>query len=187
MANYRWQDCNCRECECMDMNDVAYYDSSKRYCTERHEYYNPNDTACSRMRYDETRKPSTSSTCYLTTMISNILRHPDNGHALRTLRKFRNEYMLNHPETYPILIEYDIVGPKIAKQLNDDPLNIYIAREFYLSYIKPIVSHIEHEEYGIAISKYQDMTNRFKNFYHIDDEITEKLDINIKTLGKSRA
>ena len=183
---YRWQDCNCRECECMDMNDVDSYDSSKRYCTERRTYYNPNDKACSKMRYDESRKPA-SGGCYITTMISHILGQLDNGYALTMLRKLRDEYMLEHPETYPLLIEYDIVGPRIAHELQDDPANMLIAREFYNSYIKPIVIHIEHEEYGNAILKYQYMTNKLINHYHINDEITGKINVNVKTLGKDRA
>lgn len=128
-----------------------------------------------------------ASACYLTTMISTILGQPDNGDALNTLRNFRDGYMANHPETYPILIEYDMIGPKIAKELQSDPINMLVARDFYNLYIKPIVAHIKNEEYGIAILKYQYMTNRLKNFYHIDDEITEKINVNIKTLGKARA
>jgi len=184
---YRWQDCQCRECECMNMEDQWKYDRSKRYCTEKREYYNPNDRACSKMRYDEKRKPIKTSGCYLTTMISNILGFPDNGYALQTLRNFRDGYMAKHPETYPILIEYDIIGPQIAEELRKDPINMYVARMYYNTSIIPIVEHIKHEEYGIAILKYQDMTNRLKNFYHIDEQIPENINIDIKTLGKARA
>lgn len=184
--SYSWQYCYCRECECMDMKDVCSYDSSKRYCTERREYYNPNDKACSRMKYDESKKQPKGG-CYLTTIINNILGYPDNGYALDTLRKFRNEYMLNHPETYHILIEYDIIGPQIADALKNDPISVYIAKMHYENNIMPIVNLIEYGQYEIAILKYQNMTNQLRNYYHIDDTITTKLNINIKTLGKAHA
>jgi len=184
---YRWQDCYCRECESMDLKDVWKHDNSKRYCSERREYYNPNDKACSRMKYDEQRKTTSTSRCYLTTMISTILNFPDNGEALNTLRKFRDEYMLNHPETYVMLIEYDIVGPKIAEALRDDAINVFVAKTYYENYIKPIVTHISIGEYWVAIEKYKEMVFRLKNMYHIDDTITKRLDINIKTLGKAHA
>lgn len=184
--SYRWQDCYCRECECMDMNDIWKYDNSKRYCSERHEYYNPNEQACSRMKYDESKKNGTSP-CYLTTIIHNILGMPDNGFALQTLRNFRNNYMLNHPETYPMLIEYDIIGPQIAEALRNDPLNMSIAQTLYQTHIMPIAFLVSRKLNEMAIEKYQEMTNKLKNYYEIDDTITKKLDINVKTLGKSRA
>ena len=184
---YRWQDCYCRECECMDMEDAWKYDSSKRYCSERREYYNPNEQACSRMKYDEKRNPKPSSPCYLTTMINNILGMPDDGYTLNTLRSLRDNYMLKHPETYPMLLEYDIIGPRIAKKLQNDPINIYIAREFYNSHILPVTEDVLNRRYEEAIAKYQEMTYKLKNHYNIDDTITEEIKVNIKTLGKARA
>ena len=46
-----------------------------------------------------------TSGCYLTTMISTILGHPDNGYALSMLKKLRNEYMLNNPAACSIRME----------------------------------------------------------------------------------
>ena len=185
--SYNYSVCYCRECECMDLNDKSRYDNSKAWCSARREYYNPNDHACSTyFQYAESRKPQ-SGGCYLTTIICNILGMEDHGISLECLRNFRDNYMLNHPETYPMLIEYDVVGPKIADALNCDSFKLSIAYSLYTSHILPITEDIKNEKYEDAIVKYQDMTNRLKNFYHIDTTIDKKLDIKIKTLGKAHA
>lgn len=185
--SYSYSVCYCRECECMDLDDRCSYNSNKAWCSAYHKYFNPNEHACSTyFQYAQNREKQ-SGGCYLTTIIHNILDMPDNGYALNVLRNFRDEYMLNHPETYIMLVEYDIIGPKIAKALQNDPLNKIIAKTFYETHIKPITNLVNMKEYDIAIIKYQDMTNKLKNYYQIDTTIDKKLDIKTKTLGKARA
>ena len=185
--SYYYSYCYCRECVCMDLKDRNRYDSNEAWCSAWRKYFNPNDKACSRyFQYDESKK-NTSGGCYLTTIICDTLGMPDNGYALKTLRDFRNNYMLNHPETYPMLIEYDVVGPKIANALNHDPCKTIIAYDLYQTHILPIIDEIIFKNFNEAIRKYQDMTNKLKNFYQIDTTIVRKLDIKIKTLGKARA
>lgn len=185
--SYSYSACYCRECICMDLNDRARYDSSKAWCSARRQYYNPNDDACSSyFQYDESRKPI-SGGCYLTTIICNILGMEDHGISLECLRNFRNEYMLNHPETYVMLIEYDVIGPRIANHLMQDSNKLSIAYSLYNSHILPITNDIQSANYENAIQRYQDMTNKLKTFYHVDTTIDRKLDINIKTLGKAHA
>ena len=179
---YRWQDCYCRECQCMNLDDVYKYDKSRYYCTERKQYYNPNDRACSRMIYDENR-----SRYYIATVINKILGFPNNGYELKQIQLLKDEYMKIHPEYYQTLIEYDLIGPKIAKAIEEDPLNKLIATTFYESYIIPVANDIQHKQYKIAITKYKEMVFRLKNMYYIDDTITQELDINVKTLGKAHA
>lgn len=185
--SYSYSACYCRECVCMDLNDRSRYDSSKAWCSARRQYYNPNDHACSSyFQYDESRNPI-SGGCYLTTIICNILGMEDHGISLECLRNFRNEYMLNHPETYVMLIEYDVIGPRIANHLMQDSNKLSIAYSLYNSHILPIINDIQNRNYEYAIQKYQDMTNKLKMFYHVDTTIDRKLDINIKTLGKAHA
>lgn len=171
----------------MDLKDRWRYDSEKAWCSARREYYNPNDRACSTyFKYDESRKPI-SGGCYLTTIICNILGMNDHSMYLDYLRRFRDDYMLNNPETYPMLIEYDVVGPKIAEALNSDPCKFTIANDLFQKHILPIIEDINYKNFDVAIKKYENMTNKLKNFYQIDTTIDRKLDINIKTLGKARA
>ena len=185
--SYYYSYCYCRECLCMDLKDRNKYDLNEAWCSAWRKYFNPNDKACSRyFQYDESRKPNAGG-CYLTTIIHNILEMSDDSYALTTLRNFRNNYMLNNPDLYVMLIEYDVIGPKIASFLANDPQRKDIANVFYKAYILPTIEKIANKKYDEAISLYQDMTNKLKNLYNVDSTIDKKLDINIKTLGKARA
>lgn len=183
--SYSYSTCYCRECECMDLSDRSRYDNIKAWCSARRTYINPNENACSTyFRYDESRKPV--SGCYLTTIICNLLGKGENALELQMMRAFRDGYMLNEPKLYPMLIEYDVVGPKIVNALIHDPLQMTIAKKLYENYITPITEDILLANYDIAIQKYTNMTQKLRNMYNIDSTITKKLDINIKTLGKAR-
>lgn len=185
--SYYYSYCYCRECLCMDLKDRNRYDSNEAWCSAWRKYFNPNDKACSTyFQYDESRK-NVSGGCYLTTIICDTLGIPDNGYALETLRNLRNNYMLNNPDLYVVLIEYDVVGPKIARCLANDPQKKDIANVFYKAYILPTVEKIANKNYDKAISLYQDMTNKLKDLYDVDSTIDKKLDINVKTLGKAHA
>lgn len=185
--SYSYSVCYCRECACMDLQDRAKYDNNKAWCSARRTYYNPNEHACSTyFTYDESRSTSQGG-CYLTTIICNLLNMEDSKGPLQLFRNFRDEYMLNHPETYPMLIEYDLVGPKIVKALLNDPLQISIAKSLYENYITPITQDILLQNYDVAITKYTHMTQTLRNMYQIDATITKKLNVNVKTLGKARA
>lgn len=184
--SYNYSVCYCRECVCMDLNDRSPYNSNKAWCSERREYYNPNEHACSTyFQYDES-KGTAQGGCYLTTIICNLLGMEDKNGILQIMRNFRDEYLLSHPETYPMLIEYDVVGPKIVNALTNDPLQITIAKSLYANYIVPITQDILLKNYKVAIAKYSNMTQKLRNIYQIDSTITRKLDVNIKTLGKGR-
>lgn len=168
---YEWYTCYCRECLKMDLSDRNRYDNNEAYCTERRHYYNINDRACSTyFEYDENRR-STSSTCYITTIVCNILKYDDNCDCLNTLRKFRN-YMLTQPCLLSILYEYDVIGPIISKYIEEDKNKEQIANNLYNNYIKPTVTLIENKDYSLAINKYTDMVNILKKLYNIDIALT---------------
>lgn len=164
---YEWYVCYCRECIKMDLSDRNKYDNNEAYCTERRHYYNINDRACSTyFVYDENRK-SSSSSCYITTIVCNILKYDDNCHCLNILRKFRN-YMLTQPCLLSILYEYDVVGPIISKNIMEDENKKQIATHLYNNYIEPTVRLIENNFYDLAIKKYVEMVNSLKKLYNID-------------------
>ena len=185
MQSYRYS--YCRECLCMNLSDRARYDNDKAYSTAWCKYFNINDNACERyFRFDENRRES-SSGCYLTTIVCEILGLEDDSDILNTMRNFRDNYMLNRPETYVSLIEYDIVGPKIAEALKKEAYSKEIAYLLLNERIIPIVEKIKSGKNEEALEDYTNMTNRLKEIYHIDTTITNKLDIKIKTLGHARS
>lgn len=162
--SYSYTACYCRECLCMDLEDRNPHDRTKAYCSAYRKYYNPNSKACSRyFEYDENRRPSTG--CYLTTIICNILGMEDHGESLECLRNFRDNYMLNHPELYPMLIEYDLIGPKIAEHISEDTLVDFLLHNHFILHIFFLL----HKKFMKKI-----MTKQFKNIriWQIDLEIS---------------
>lgn len=189
----------CGECTYLDLTTGDIY--GKFYCEKRYERHGASDLECSNFCTAYSRSSSeinnaieytkdhTSSGCYLTTIVCNILGLPDNNIFLNTLRKFRNNILQKNDKYKTLLLEYDIIGPKIAESLNNDPLKKNIASMCLNNYIINIVENIELENYEDAINKYIEMTNKLRNLYNIDSiniSTLEIKDVNIKDLGHGK-
>ena len=170
--------CYCRECLKMDLEDRNRYDTNEAYCTEFHQYFNPNSKACSNhFVYDENRGKVVGG-CYITTAICDILRMDDDNSYLEKLRSFRENYMRGNVDS--ILAEYDVVGPIICKSLLEDNLKEIKSLMMFENYIKPIVTLLDNKQYTEAILKYEQMTNELMNEYNI-----AKTKININEIDKT--
>lgn len=180
---YSYSVCYCRECLKMNLNDRSPYDSSCAYCTAYHKYYDINDKACSTYFEYDTSK-SNNEGCYLTTIVCSILGYSDDCEVLNILRNFRENYMKLEQRLYPLLVEYDIVGPiisnKIKKSLNKEQISAYL----FKNYISDIVLKIKNKEYVSAINKYVEMVNILKSAYQIDINYDSNIEYDKNTLGK---
>ena len=189
----------CGECTYLDLTTGDIY--GKFYCERRYERHGANDLECSNFCTAYSRSSSeisnaieytkdhSSSGCYLTTIVCNILGLPDNNIFLNTLRKFRNNILQKDEKYKNLLLEYDVIGPKIAKSLKNDPLNKNIASMCLNNYIINIVEDIENENYKTAINQYIEMTNKLKSLYNIDNINISTLEIDnidIKELGHGK-
>ena len=175
---YYYAYCYCRECLNMDLNDRNKYDSNEAYCTERHKYFNPNSRACNNsFVYNENWNKSSSSGCYITTAVCDIMNLEDDNIYLEKLRNFRDNYMQKDPRLQEILVEYDIIGPMVSYNLKDDSFRRTISFMMLELYIKPITKLLDNQKYTEAILKYQEMTENLRTFYKID-----KPDININEI-----
>lgn len=177
MANY------CSECTYLDLDTGDIY--GKFWCDGKLERHLANELACYRFckaynrnssvadsAYNYSIEHSSSSGCYLTTMICNILKFPDNNKFLNTMRDFRNNVLQNDENYKPLLVEYDIIGPKISEAISNDPLNKLIASKYLQKFIIPIVLLIEHQKTDIAVNLYKNMTNELKTLYNINSPIS---------------
>ena len=116
----------CIQCDYMDLSDQNKFGDA--FCTDRHRYYDPYSSACSgfksssislRNREDEYDKEQ-SSGCYLTTAMCGALGYDDNCCYLNILRNFRDTYMMNNKECLPMLVEYEVIGPIISRNIAND-------------------------------------------------------------------
>lgn len=189
MANY------CSECTYLDLDTADEY--GKFWCDKRLERHLANELECNRFckaynrdssvadsAYNYSIEHSSSSGCFLTTIICNILGFDDNNRYLQTIREFRNNILQNDEKYKPLLVEYDIIGPKIAEALKNDPLKKIIANKYFNEYILNITNHIEQNKYNEVINLYIKMTNSLKNFYNITNTISN-LEIDIADIKKS--
>lgn len=177
MAHY------CSECTYLDLETGD--SSGKFWCDKKLERHLASDIECNRFCEAYSRSNSTSksayqyslehssnSGCYLTTILCYILGMPDNNYFLNTMRNFRNNCLQKNKKYKQLLVEYDIVGPEIAKALNNDPLKKTIAIKFFNQYIISIVNLIEKNESEKAVTRYIEMTNSLKKLYSINNANT---------------
>jgi len=71
----------------------------------------------------------------------------------------------------PLLLTYDVVGPMIAKKLNEDNEKKAIAEVFFNRYIIPAVNAINEQKYDTATNTYVAMTNALAEKYNINTNI----------------
>lgn len=143
-----------------------------RFCTAYNRDYNSIKNA-----WNYSNEHSRSGSCYLTTMLCNILKMPDNNIYLETMRNFRKNILQKDEKYKSILVEYDIIGPKIATALNNDPQKELVAEKYFNSYIPAIIYNINKENYDSAVLIYQTMTNLLKYFYGLGNASVSTLQI----------
>ena len=166
---------NCASCGHLDMND---YRGREYYCKKKYTYYNPLKTKCDDYKSAEDMgdnrdyydiKKITRSDCYLTTIICEILGFEDDCEILTIMRMFRNNVLQKDLRYVGLLVEYDMIGPKIAHSLKNDSDALWICKELLEHYIKPIIIYINNKNYDAAIVLYQNMTNLLKDNYALVD------------------
>lgn len=122
--------------------------------------------------------------CYLTTILCNALGLPDDNPYLEKMRNFRKNTLQKDEKYKPLLIEYGIIGPKIATLINNEKLKDRIAKICFKKYIIPIVDLIDKDNEK-AISLYLDMTKNLKDLYELTDLEISNFKIENADLSKS--
>lgn len=177
----------CAECTYLNLNEERDY--GKYLCEKKYEPHLATDPSCgsycpdyNRDRYTinnaiDNSKSHTSGGCYLTTILCNILGLPDNNEYLETMRSFRDNVLQKDEKYKSLLVEYDIIGPKIAEAIKNDPLQQKVAKLFFERDIVPITNLIKSNKDEEAINAYYLMTSTLSNFYGIN-----KFNISIKQI-----
>ena len=173
----------CGSCTYLDLSTGNCY--GKYYCNKKYDRHLATDTACSSYTKAYSRSSSalknavdfsnskTSSNCYITTLLCGLLCLSDYNYYINILRSFRNNYLRYNEKYNHLLVEYDVVGPKICKNLIVDKNNRLIAARLFYNYINPIVSLIEDKMFVDAIVRYTMMVDKLKNLYGIDRVVTD--------------
>lgn len=147
----------CKTCENYDYQG----DNVKGYCDYYRCYYYPTDN-CSHYKNAES-----TSTCYVTTVVCDILGYGDNCGVLNTLRDLR--YTMQDDKKYAgLLYEYDTVGPKIAKDIKEEynktkDEEMWI--QFFNFYIQKSASLYSEGKTEEAVIRYKEMFMSLKEYY----------------------
>lgn len=158
----------CYDCGRYDRGDVNRYDEC--YCTYYRKYYPKGDKAC---RNFEQRSDYVPSGCFLTTTICDMLGMKDNCYGLNIMRNFRDTILVNNPIYYPLLAEYEVVGPIISENMQRDSHGVEVAEYYFENYIYDIVMNLStKKDYNDAISKYVEMVTDLKRMYVVNKGIT---------------
>ncbi len=124
--------------------------------------------------YKEDEDSKSSSLCYLTTIVCNILGFADDVTYLQTLRYFRDEVLQKDEQYKEILATYDIVGPIIAKNLSEEEHRKQIALNLFNLGISKVCKLIEEKKEKEAVELYMEMTKLLISGYEINNIVSEE-------------
>jgi len=166
--------------ECRGYWDTPYdiNDTEKGYCDWYKTTYYPDDSCTAHYKK---RGSYSGSSCFITTVVCNILGYDDNCFVLESLRDLRDKYMQPNEDCKKDLYDYDTVGPQIAEILDNDyneSKDTTVANELYLKYILPAAIEAKQDRPNNAITIYKRMTNMLKETYNIktNEELLEEYD-----------
>ncbi len=175
----------CGTCLNLNLKEKSKY-SDKYWCQERKNYFEPTDYSCSYYIEDPNRV-RTPGSCYITTIVCNILGYDDNCELLTILRNFRELYLKQNEKFLHLLVEYDIIGPNISYEIAKEN-NYSFCLIILQGYLIPCVNFIKNNQFEEAINIYKMMVKHLINKFNINQvEYEVNLsDIDINSLGKGR-
>lgn len=151
----------CRDCEYFDEKDREPFFKVKGYCSYYRSYYDQGDN-CNNFR------PSgyTPSTCYITTIVHEVLRKDDECDTMETLRNFRNNILNKNKKYESILEEYDVIGKRVANAIKIDN-DKDLCEKIYNNFLLKVAYSIKKKNYLKAITDYEQMTMMLISYYNI--------------------
>ena len=187
--SYDYSENECGSCEFLrdEHSDTKYFDADnlhKGHCVARGTYEYPDSKRCTDYKKQGTDREMyipTSTGCYITTIVCDLMGLKDNCGILETLRGFRNNVMQKDSKYKETLYEYDIVGPQIAKYLMEDYSKSEDKEEIielFNFFILPTVRYINEKNYPEAVDRYTQLTEALIDKYGIErvKEVPEDYD-----------
>ena len=119
-----------------------------------------------------------SSGCFITTIVCDILKKPDDDKVMKNLRYFRDNVLSQNSNNDDILKVYDNIGPVIADKLIKDNDRTKMADGLYNNALVLISEQIEKKDYTKAINNYMVMTLMLINYYGLKSAYAKSSDKN---------
>lgn len=148
---------SCENCKHYDENERS---GSKGYCTWYRSYVYPDDNSCS---HYEAR--SGSGGCIFTSACCSFLGLSDDCYELKTLRRYRDNYLAKQKNGKKLIEEYYTIAPPIVEKI-DKSADKDIEYDFIFSVIQRCVSLIENSKNEEALEEYKKMVLTLKEKYN---------------------
>lgn len=181
----------CCDCEHLNRKDEYkdWFSGDTKYrCKACWQYKKLTDSTCS--SFKEIKKDTgsyTPSGCYITTIVCDILGYEDNCELLTVLRNFRDTTLKSNPIYFPLLIEYDIIGPIISRYISKEKNNYNFALGLMNYFLLPCANLIKNGDINGAIEAYTNMVNQLRDEFEIPHySVNDNMQIELEILGKGR-
>jgi hypothetical protein len=109
--------------------------------------------------------PAFNTDCYITTAMCRDTGKPDDCAELQSLRKYRDEVMLNDLEGKRLVEEYYATAPKIVSLINQEPDHYEIYRSLRENYITPAAQAADAGNNAKALELYKTMVDSLSEKY----------------------
>ena len=159
----------CGSCVNMNTNDYIRH-KDHCYCTYRKQYYNLTEPKCYAYKYDPNKDYyDLNRRWYIVSTIFEKLSLNDKYKCINLLQNFRLNALDNNPKYAEVLGEYDIVGPEIAKLLDEDEESQKVCKEL-AQYLLLVLDNINAGKIDEAVETYIKMVNVLIKKYNINVE-----------------
>lgn len=149
----------CKDCYYSDPKET---NGSKIYCEYYKTYYYGTESCY------HAKDRNDVGGCYITTIVHEVLDKKDDCDVLITLRMFRDNVLQKDEKYKKLLIQYDIVGPKIADCIGLDR-DKQLCNILFTKVLEPISQDIKKKNYNKAVKNYKALTNDLIDYYQIKE------------------
>lgn len=115
--------------------------------------------------YDDIADGFSSKLCYITTAVCEHMQKEDDCYELETMRKFRDDYLMQTEEGRGIVENYYEIAPGIVMILNMQEHASEIYKNLYQKYLRPCVQLIEEKKQEQCKNLYMQMVHMLQQQY----------------------
>lgn len=128
------------------------------------------DSKISKSTFEKINAGFKNRACYITTAVCESLSKGDDCYELRTLREYRDGYLLSSAEGSQLIQEYYDVAPTIVKHISRAPEAKVIYQDIYEQYLRPCIEKIEQDDLAGCKVIYEEMVHTLREQYMIEKE-----------------
>jgi len=109
------------------------------------------------------KKDDKGGFCFITTAVCEYMGKADDCIELKTLRKFRDEWLAFQSGGQELIERYYEIAPGIVEKIKDSPFYEYYCESLWKEYLSPCLEMISLGDYEACKNHYTDMVERFSS------------------------